>query len=138
MAGDTPSRKTSKKRNGAAIVEFALFLPLFFMITMATIETCRVLYLRQSLTIAAYECARLGIIPGMSLEALEFQCDTIIDGRNIHNAKLIVDPPDLATLHYGDPLSVTVEANVDDNAILGTWFYRGRVLRETVVILGEN
>lgn len=138
MAGDTPSRKTSKKRNGAAIVEFALFLPLFFMITMATIETCRVLYLRQSLTIAAYECARLGIIPGMSLEALEFQCDAIVDGRNIHNAKLIVDPPDLATLHYGDPLSVTVEANVDDNAILGTWFYRGRVLRETVVILGEN
>ncbi len=137
MAGETPSRKTSKKKNGAAIVEFALFLPLFFMITMASIETCRVLYLRQSLTIAAYECARLGVIPGMSLEALEFQCDSIVDGRNIRNVTLTVDPPDLSSLHYGDPLTVTVEAQADDNAILGTWFYRGRTLRETVVILGE-
>lgn len=137
MVEETPFRKTNKERNGAAIVEFALFLPLFFMITMATIETCRVLYLRQSLTIAAYECARLGVIPGMTLETLEFQCDSIVNGRDIHNVKLTVEPPDLSGLHYGDPLTVTVEAKVDDNAILGTWFYRGRTLRETVVILGE-
>lgn len=137
MAAESSTRKTSKKRKGAAIVEFALFLPLFFMITMATIETCRVLYLRQSLTIAAYECARLGVIPGMSLEALEFQCDAIVDGRNIRNVTLKVDPPDLSSLHYGEPLTVTVETKADDNAMLGTWFYRGRTLRETVVILGE-
>ncbi len=137
MTGKSPLRKNSKKRNGAAIVEFALFLPLFFMITMATIETCRVLYLRQSLTIAAYECARLGVIPGMNLEAMQFQCDAIVDGRNLRNVTLTVDPPDLSSLNYGDPLTVTVETKADDNAILGTWFYRGRTLRETVVILGE-
>lgn len=54
-------------RSGAAMIELALFLPVFFMITMATVETCRVLYLRQSLTIAAYECARIGIVPGVTL-----------------------------------------------------------------------
>lgn len=105
---------------------------------MATIETCRVLYLRQSLTIAAYECARLGVIPGMTLETMELQCANIVESRNIKNATLIVDPPDIASVGFGEPLSVTVEAGVDDNAMLGTWFYRGRTVRETVVILGED
>lgn len=105
---------------------------------MGTIEVCRVLYLRQSLTIAAYECARLSVIPGMTLETLDIQCGNIIDGRKIKYAKLTVEPSDIANVAYGQPLSVTVEASVDDNAVLGTWFYRGQTLRETVVILGEN
>ncbi len=52
-----------QQRRGAAIVELALFLPVYFLVAMGTIETCRALYIRQSLKIAAYECARVGIIP---------------------------------------------------------------------------
>ncbi len=74
----------------------------------------------------------------MTLETLELQCTSIIESRNIKNATLIVDPPDIASVDFGEPLKVTVEASVDDNAMLGTWFYRGRTVRETVVILGED
>ncbi len=31
---------------------------------MGTIETCRMIYLRQSLKLASYECARIGITAG--------------------------------------------------------------------------
>lgn len=104
---------------------------------MATVETCRVLYLRQSLTIAAYECARLGIVPGMDRDALDAQCDVILRGRNIKGAVMSTNPPDLNTLQYGDTLAVTVTVALDQNAVLGTWFYRGRTITETTTIMAE-
>ena len=44
-------------RRGAAMIEFAVCMPIFFMITMGTIETCHMIYVRQSLKIASYEWA---------------------------------------------------------------------------------
>lgn len=125
------------RRVGAAMVELALFLPVFFMITMATVETCRVLYLRQSLTIAAYECARLGIVPGMSLDALQSQCDAIMNGRNIKGAVLSTNPASLESLRYGDTLTVSISVALDTNVVLSTWFYRGRRVTETTTIMAE-
>ncbi len=84
----TTIRVHRRDRSGAAMIELALFLPVFFMITMATVETCRVLYLRQSLTIAAYECARLGIVPGITRDVLDDQCVAVLGGRRIQGATL--------------------------------------------------
>lgn len=128
----------TKVRSGAAMIELALFLPVFFVITMGTIETCRMLYLRQSLTIAAYECARMGIITGMTNDALKTQCDNILLGRKVRGAVMKVEPSDLQSLKFGDILTVTVEAPADDNALLGTWFYRGKQMVETVKIMAEH
>ncbi len=46
------------------MVELAVSLPMLVGLAMATIETCRFLYIKQSVKIAAYECARLAIVPG--------------------------------------------------------------------------
>ena len=124
-------------RRGAAMIELALFLPVFFMITMATVETCRVLYLRQSLTIAAYECARIGIVPGMTRETLDDQCDVILRARNVKGAVLTTKPANIDTLKYGDTLAVTITVALDENALLGTWFYRGKSVSETTTIMAE-
>ncbi len=115
----------------------AVFLPVFFMITMATIETCRVIYVRQSLTIAAYECARLGIVPGMSQDAVQTQFDLILTGRNIKEARLELNPSNLSNLRYGDILTVTVSAPADSNSLVGSWFYQGKTLTESVKIMAE-
>jgi TadE-like protein len=125
-------------RSGAAMIELALFLPVFFIITMGTIETCRMLYLRQSLTIAAYECARMGIITGMTHDSLKIQCDNILLGRKVRGAVMKVEPSNLQSLQFGDILTVTVEAPADDNALLGTWLYRGKQMVETVKIMAEH
>lgn len=119
------------------MVELAVFLPLFFTITMATVETCRVLYLRQSLTIAAYETARLGIVPGMNRDALDAQCNVILNGRNIKGGVLTTNPASLDTLRYGDTLTVSVSVAVDQNALLSTWFFRGKTITETTTIMAE-
>lgn len=131
-------KKQMTARSGAAMIELALFLPVFFIITMGTIETCRMLYLRQSLTIAAYECARMGIITGMTHESLKIQCDNILLGRKVRGAVMKVEPSNLQSLQFGDILTVTVEAPADDNALLGTWLYRGKQMVETVKIMAEH
>ena len=129
--------QASRARSGAAMIELALFLPVFFMITMATVETCRVLYLRQSLSIAAYECARLGIVPGMSRDALDAQSSVILHARNVKGAVLKTTPSNIDSLKYGDTLAVTITVALDENALLGTWFYRGKSVSETTTIMAE-
>lgn len=125
------------KKQGAALVELALFLPIYFMITMATIETCRVLYIHQSLSIAAYECARIGVVPGMTRDAMDTQCNLILNGRNIKGGSLQVSPLNPATMQFGDVLTVTVSAPADRNSLVGSWFYQGKTLTETVKIMAE-
>jgi Flp pilus assembly protein TadG len=124
-------------RHGAALIEFSVCLPIFFLITMATIETCRMVYLRQSLKIAAYECARVGIVPGMTDQAVRDQCDLILLGRKLSNYQLRTSPESIESLKYGDLLTVTIEMSADKNAIVGSWFYRNRSFQESVTIMAE-
>ncbi len=126
-----------RPRRGAAMVELALCLPLFFLITMATVETCRMLYVRQSTKIAAYECARLGIIPGIEKQSLIDQCDLILQGRGIRGYQFSFSPEDLTTLHYGDLFSVTIQTAADQNDLVGGWFFQGKMFTETVTIMAE-
>lgn len=131
------ARRVSMRRRGAALIEMALFLPVFFMITMATVETCRVMYLRQTLTIAAYECARIGIVPGMKRDDIATQFNLILDGRKVKAGNLTLVPSDPTTLQFGDILTVSASAPADSNALVGSWFYQGRTLTETVKIMAE-
>lgn len=120
------------------MVEFAICMPVFFLLAMSTIETCRMMYLRQSLKIAGYECARIGITPGMSAEVMQNQCDAIMTGRQIRNYQMLFQPTDLEGLQFGDLLTITVNASAADNALVGAWFYRQKTLSESVTIMAEK
>ena len=133
-------KKTNKKfsnRQGAALIELAICFPVFFMITMATIETCRMIYLRQSLKIAAYECARLAIVPGTNRQNLVDQCDLFLLSRNIDGYVFSCVPDDPTSLSYGDLFKVNLQIAAKDSSIVGTWFYRDKIFTESVTIMAE-
>lgn len=132
-----PRYMRSNHRAGAALVELAICLPVFVLITFATIESCRMIYVRQSAKIAAYECARVGILPGVTADAMRDQCDLILDGRNIRSYVFSCDPADPSLLKYGDILTTRVQVSCKDNALIGSWFYRNKQLNETVSIMAE-
>ena len=129
--------ETCSSRPGAALIELAICLPVFFLITMASIETCRMIYIRQSLKIAAYECARFGIVPGATSEVLQSQCDLILLGRNVRGYQFSCVPADPRSLEYGDLFKTSVQIAAQDSAIVGTWFYRNKVFTESVTIMAE-
>ncbi|QEG00296.1 TadE-like protein [Stieleria maiorica] len=119
------------------MIEFAVCLPVFLLITMGTIETCRMIYLRQSLKIAAYECARLAVVPGITPADLQDQCDVILLGRNIKNYALNCTPSDPSSLDYGEMFVSTVDAPASENALLSTWIYGSASVSESVSIMIE-
>ena len=122
---------------GAAMVEFAVCLPVFFLIAMATIETCRMIYLRQSLKIAAYECARLAIMPGVLPVDVQDLADVILLGRRIEHYTVDLQPGDPSTAQYEELVTVTVQAPSSENALSGDWLYGDSTLSESVSIMME-
>jgi hypothetical protein len=125
-------------RAGAAMIEFAICMPIFFLIVMGTIETCRMIYLRQSLKLAAYECARVGIMPGMTPAVLQDQCDVILGGRRIRNYQFSCIPANPADLKFGQLFTTTVVVSAEENALVGAWFYQAKMLSESVSIMAEH
>jgi TadE-like protein len=131
------SRKC-KSRDGAAIVEVALTLPLLILISLATLDTCKVMFVRQSAKIAAYECARVAIIPGATMELLESQCRAFLDPRGIKQYGLALSARSIANLRKGELLTVSVSVPAGANSLGASWFYRERNFVERVSILVEQ
>lgn len=126
------------QRKGAAIVEVALTLPILVLVCLATIDTCRVIFVRQSAKLAAFECARIGIIPGVTRTQLEQLCATFMSNRSVSQASVSLSVSELAMLAKGDLLTVTVTVPANSNALSSSWFYRGRNFSESVSILVEQ
>ncbi len=125
-------------RSGAAIVEVALTLPILVLICLATIDTCRVIFVRQSAKLAAFECARIGVIPGVTITQVERLCATFMASRSVSQPTVSLSVTDLSLLSKGDLLTVTVRVPANSNALSNSWFYRGRTFAESVSILVEQ
>jgi hypothetical protein len=128
-----PIRK-ARGRLGIAIVEVAIVLPIFVTIALATIDTCRVIYIRHSAKIAAYECARIGVIPGATENDLQTQCDAIMTERGLKDYSFVLSK-NLAALAKGELLRVTVSVPADANWFNQSWFYKNSNFDESVTIL---
>lgn len=59
-------RKTRETRKGAALVEMALVLPIFFAVTLGIVEFGRAMMVGQLVTNAAREGARIAVLDGSS------------------------------------------------------------------------
>jgi hypothetical protein len=126
-----------KSRRGAALVELAVSLPVLFLITMATVETCRVIYLRQSIKIAAFEAARLSILPNATFEIVKIQTDCVLLGRNIRNYEVTCTPDPPSSAKEGDLITIRITAPIAENSLMTSWIYRDRVIDESVRIMKD-
>jgi len=135
--GKTRNRR-SPPRRGLAAAEFAVCLPVVVLIVMATIEACSMVFLKQTLTVAAYEGARTALTPAATTSTVETTCGQILSGRWVEGATVTVRPSDIAALDPGDFVDVTVTAPCDRNSVVPNAFYRGRTLSGTVSMMIEN
>ena len=132
-----PRSSRHQRRNGVAVVELAVCLPVLVLILLATIEACVMLQLQQNVAITAYEGTRIGILPGSNASAVQLQCEMLLDDRNITNYTITMDPPDPATLNEGDLFTVTVEADCVANSVVGAAFFENKTISESVVMKAE-
>ena len=64
-------RRLLQKSRGAAAVELAFCLPVLFVFLFGSYELCRANMIRHAADAAAYEGARIGILPNATTEQVE-------------------------------------------------------------------
>lgn len=128
---------SSRKRRGAALIEFAICLPPLALIVFGTIEACEMIFLKQSVTIAAYEGVRTAIVPEVESGSVGVVVQQILDDRGVQNATFTVDPADIIFALPGEYISVEVSAPVNGNSGFSTFFTSGSVVTGRIEMMKE-
>ncbi|TWT49739.1 TadE-like protein [Rubripirellula amarantea] len=129
--------RATRIRQGTAVTELAVCLPVLVIIMLATIEACTMMHVQQRLKTTAFEGARVGIVPGSKQVNVEYQCELLLDGHKVHQYSVAMDPADPSTLNQGDWFTVTVEAPCGPNSLVGGWLYADKVLSRSVALRAE-
>ncbi len=108
------SRKTENRR-GTEIVELAIAMPLLTVLVFGVLETCEVLFLKQSASVACYEAVRVAARPRGTATSARDRCQEILTQRRVNNATITIEPADLSELNRGDPITITIRAPIAGN-----------------------
>lgn len=131
------AQRPQGSRAGVAATEFAVCLPILMVIIMGTIEACSMVYLKQSLSVAAYEGARASLRAGGSASTVNAACNGILSARNVKGAVVTVSPGNFANQPAQTWITVRVEARGRDNSVISGWFYDNLVLDATATMMKE-
>lgn len=128
-----------KNRRGAAVVEFALVAPIFFLLIFGMIEYGRLIMVQQILTNASREGARQAVLDGSTSSGVQSTVNTYLQNASVNGATVTVTPADLSTAAFGAP--VTVEVKVTFNSV--SWlpapmFLSGRQMTAKSVMRRES
>ena len=114
-----------KKKRGAAIVEFAIVVPLILLVVVAVVNINALIYLKQSSKIACYEGCRVGIVRGANSENVEAQVTEILNSRRVKDYTIAITPNDVQSMVAGDILTVQVEVLPQSNLFFAGQFASG-------------
>lgn len=104
------------------------------MLVFGAIETANMIYLRQGLTMTAYEVARsVSSHGGVHADAV-IRGQQVLAARKINGASITVSPTINSSTLPGTMISVTVTAGADANATGPQWFCQGFSLSKTVIM----
>ena len=107
----------STRRSGAAVVEFAVCLPILLLIVFGSIEGASMMFLKQTLVQASYEGAKVAIRTG-DQEAAEEAIRAVAAGRRVKNVEITTIPSNLADADPGQLITITVTAPGNANSLL--------------------
>ena len=88
------SGRGRRKHRGAAVVEFAIIAPLFFLLIFGIVEFGRMVMVQQILTNASREGARRAIIESATRPEVETHVLDYLTNASINGATVSVTPDD--------------------------------------------
>jgi len=107
---DKPCRSYRKKRRGAAVVEFAVVAPVFFLLVFGMIEFGRMVMVQQVITNASREGARRAVLDGATTAEVTAAVNDYLTTAGISGGDLeiAVTPNPPSDAGFGEPVSVAV------------------------------
>ena len=119
-----------KNRRGAAVVEFALVVPVFILLVFGMVEFGRAVMVQQVLVNASREGARQAVLDGSTVEEVESRIDGYLSASTIDGASIeyevngaIVGNPGVA--QFGDAVTVRISVPFDNVSFLPVPRYIG-------------
>lgn len=123
-------QRTRSKRKAIATVELAVCLPILVAISLATIDLCSAMFLKESLTIAAYEGARVGVPKGGTNSGAIQRVMQVLDERDIqYDADaVVITNPGFDGAETMEHVTLTVSVPADQNLLsLAEFFADDRI-----------
>lgn len=131
-------RKHTRRRRGAAAVEFAVVAPVFIMLVLASIEFAHVFMIQHLLVNASREGARNAVTSAATIEDVQTQVVDYLADLGIHGIDVSVTSAP-ATTPIGQPIAVQVSVAFDQVSWLPSpQFFAGTVLAATTEMRREG
>lgn len=129
--------RTAKRhqRRGAAVVEFALVIPVMLVFTFGMIELSRMSMVKESLTQASREGARVGVRPTATAAAVRARVAEELEILGLTTAQVTITPDVLSEAMPGDNVRVEVSIPLSDASWVPNYFEFGSstIQSETVM-----
>lgn len=129
------SKANDARRKGAATVEAAVCLPLLIVLVFGSVESANAIFLKQSLTIASYEAAKIASGPRGTIQAAEARCAEVLAVRDVDDFTITFSPNNLnEDTPQGQRITVTVSVAADSASLGPLWIFEGKTLTKTAVM----
>lgn len=135
----------TRKRAGAAVVEFAIVAPVFILLVFGMIEFGRAVMVQQVLVNATREAARQAVLDSSTLSDVEDRIDVYLSASGVEdqttiytlNGNVVSDPT--VGANFGDAVGVEIQVNFDDVSWIPIPQYiGGTVLRASSIMRRES
>jgi Flp pilus assembly protein TadG len=72
------------------MVEFAVVMPVMFLLIVGSVDICNAIYLKQFITEVSYQGTMEGSRPGATEERIEAVLDSFLEARGIKNGSVSI------------------------------------------------
>ena len=124
------------RRDGVTTVEFAITVPIAFLLLFATIEFARVNMIRNTLVNAAYTGARRAMVPGSTATLAVNEAKKVLEICGISDGVVTVTPSTLTPTT--NEVSVTVTVPMDKNVWISPMFMKNNSYARTCTLSRER
>lgn len=115
-----------RSRRGATTVEFAIVVPVFFLLLTAAFEFSRLNVIRHTADNAAYEAARTAMVPGATAAEAIAKANSIMAVVGARGARVTVTPSTLGP--EVDTINVKIDVPLNQNGWIAPKFTGNRTL----------
>jgi Flp pilus assembly protein TadG len=123
LKNNSRSNRAGKSRTGALTVEMAMCVPLLFLLLFSSIELARANMMLHATESAAYEGARVGIVPGATEAKIQTAVQFVLGSVGIKDFNVTVNPAVIT--NETETVEVTVVVPYDTNSSFTGFFVRG-------------
>ncbi|KLU07159.1 putative transmembrane protein [Rhodopirellula islandica] len=134
---NVPGRRTRRSRSGVATVEFAVCLPVLILLVFGSIEASSMIFLKQSLNVAAYESTREAIRDGRSNADAAARARAVLDSRGIIGYQITFPNGESLDADRAAEVVTSVSASSATNSPLLGRFLTDRQLTVNTVMLKQ-